>query len=759
MPRSPKGGARCVRIPLDLRVASRATIGTRGVASAMREALHSGLEEAVRETETPGAVAYVGDLHQTYLDAATGLRQVIPEPLPAGTSTVYDVASLTKCVATTTAVLMLCHDGAMDLDQPASELVPIPAFGAFTVRHLLTHTAGLVPGLPYYRSAVTIDEMLQRYAARGLDHPPGTQRRYSDVGFMILGRAVELTAHDSLDMFCARRIFKPLAMNQTTFNPPGGSAYTCAATEACAWRGKVMVGAVHDENAYAVGGVAGHAGLFSTAQDLGRFCRALLGGELLPEHVLAQALSFGQVAFYPWQGLGWNLDPWPTSVNGFLPARTAFGHTGWTGCSLWLDRASGLFAILLANTCHPARTKRDNKTLRRVFHTAVAREFYPHRTNTHTGLDRLLWEQFRTLRGKRIALLTHHAAVDQLGRPILDVLGLEPRVKVALLYSPEHGFHGQAEAGQKVDSESGEIPLISLYGNRSRPTAHELKDIDLFVVDLQDVGARYYTYPHTMLECMRACADARIPMLVLDRPNPLGGNVLEGPIASDTSHAVCCAPVPIRHGMTIGELALFLRGRALSGSGGLDLAISALDSWQPERLFAECDLPWIPPSPNIPSPQTALLYVGTCLFEGTNLNEGRGTETPFQIIGAPWLAAETIIRDIGPGLRTGCSLEPVIYTPKAMPGKASSPTYCDRQCNGIRIRVRDPHKVRAFTLTVALLDAIRKRHPEQFAWKRSFDVLAGSDTLRKHIETGASVERIIASCQAGLDAFRRARPR
>lgn len=724
----------------------------------MREALRIALLEAVGQSKSCGGVAYVGDLRRTYFHAATGLRQTVPERLRAGADTPYDLASLTKAIGTTTAVLLLREDGALELDQPVSELVPIPAFRQFTVRHLLTHTAGLVAGLPYYKTATSLDEMLQRYAQRKLDWPPGTRRRYSDVGFMILGRAVELVARDSLDAFCARRIFRPLGMKRTAFNPPQTWARTCAATAQCAWRGRVMIGAVHDENAYAVGGVAGHAGLFSTAGDLARFCRALLQGELLPERVLAEMTAAGQVPSYPWQGLGWRLDPWVTGEEGFLPARTAFGHTGWTGTSLWLDRETGLFAVLLGNTCHPSRAQRDNETFRRTVHMAVAREFYPRATNTHTGLDRLVWEGFRPLLGKRIALLTNQAAVDSLGRPVLDVLALEPRLEVVLLYGPEHGIRGQAEAGATVQSESGEAPLISLYGGRKRPSQTELKKVDVFVVDLPDVGARYYTYMATMLECMKACAKARIPVLVLDRPNPIGGEALEGPIATNTASPVCCAPIPVRHGMTMGELAVFFLKNLLQGPR-LSLTVNTLDNWERPRMFDECALPWAPPSPNIPTPETALLYAGMCLFEGTNLNEGRGTETPFHVIGAPWLDAKAVVRRIRRRDRPGCALRAVTYTPKVITGKASSPRYCDQECQGIRVTVRDPHNVRAFTLATALLAAIRERHPDEFEWTEYFDVLAGSADLRQRIERGESARQIVDAYTPALEAFNAERPR
>ena len=716
------------------------------------------LADAVKESRGPGAVAYVGDRERVLFHEASGRRQSVGASRPAEKDTVYDLASLTKVVATTTAIMLLRDDGLLDLDQPVSEILPIPAFGAFTIRHCLTHTAGLTAGLPYYRDCVSLNEMLQRYAERTPEWEPGTRRRYSDVGFMILGMAAQLAARDSLDAFCAKRIFGPLGMARTGFRPPAEWAGKCAATEQCKWRGRMIAGSVHDENAAAVGGVAGHAGLFSTADDLARFCRGLLTGKILPKGTLDEMTRPGQSPVYAWQGLGWQLDPWACGVNGFLPARAAMGHSGWTGTSLWLDRDTGVFAILLGNTCHPSRDARNNRAFRRTFHAAVGETIYPRQSNTHTGLDRLMWEGFDSVRGKRVAVLTNHASIDQLGRHVLDVLALEPSVRMCIVYGPEHGLRGTAEAGEHVASEREEAPIVSLYGKRKYPSSEELAGIDLFIVDLQDVGSRYYTYTATMRDCLRACAKARKRVLVLDRPNPLGGTILEGPIAANTSSAVCCAPIPIRHGMTMGELARFFQRTELRGAK-LDLEISTLDAWPRHRLFGECQLPWAPPSPNMPSAETALLYVGACLFEGTNLNEGRGTDMPFHVAGAPWLDAQSVAGAIAPEERAGCSLEVLEYTPRSIPGKASNPRYCGEVCRGIRFTVREPRLVRSFTLAVALLGAMHRLHPDCFEWSDSFDVLAGSSGLRKAIARGGPALEIAGGYEAALGAFDRQRPR
>ena len=724
----------------------------------MMSDLSQALAQAVALAHAPGAVACVGDTEDVYFLGAAGKRQLTPVTRPARRETVYDLASLTKVVATTTAILLLRDGGVLDLDQPVSDWLPAPEFQAFTLRHLLTHSAGLSPYELWYPEVRSTAEVVQRISRLPRRSAPGRERRYSDLGFILLGKIVELAARDRLDAFCHRRIFAPLDMDKTGFLPPREYAEACAATEDCVWRGRVMRGVVHDEHAYAVGGVSGHAGLFSTAGDLARFCAALLRGELLSPRTLDEMTRPGQVPGYPWQGLGWKLDPWRDSVEGFLPSRAAFGHTGWTGTSLWLDRAKGLYAILLGNTCHPSRQRRHNRALRTTFYGAVAAQHYLHSSNAHTGLDRLLREGFAPLEGKRVGLLANHAAVDALGRPILDVLQEGRGFTLARLFSPEHGFWGQAEAGAAVGAQQAPVPVVSLYGKKRRPAHGDLEDLDVLVVDLPDIGARYYTYMATMKACMAACAETGTPMLVLDRPNPLGGVVLEGPIAQETGSPVCCAEIPVRHGMTLGELAVHFWQTGFSRTR-LSVRVSLADNWPRELMHPACALPWVAPSPNMPAFETALLYIGTCLFEGTNLNEGRGTDMPFLQFGAPWLDAEAVLERVDAAMRLGCRLEPVRYTPRSMPGKAAKPRYMDTPCRGVRVTVTNPEDLRAFSLGVALFSALRRTHPGEFECLPFFDTLAGGPWLRAQLESGRPPGEIVEAMRPALDAFGKKRPR
>jgi uncharacterized protein YbbC (DUF1343 family)/CubicO group peptidase (beta-lactamase class C family) len=714
-------------------------------------------KEALKESQAPGGVLYIGDSHSTHLHIASGNRQTFPKMKPAKKDTLYDLASVTKVVGTATAIMQLRDLQKLSLDQPITDFVPLPELNQITLKHLLTHTSGLVAVERYFTSMTSLDAMLQRYAKEGIEYLPNVEHLYSDVGYMLLGRVVEEASREPLDTYCNKHIFTPLDMNRTSYNPPKAWLNNCAPTENDPWRGKLVHGEVHDENTWAVGGISGHAGIFSNALDLAKFCRGLMTGKILKLDSLREMTTMNIKPLYPWQGLGWQIDPWSTKKTGFLPSRVAFGHTGWTGTSIWMDLDKDLFTILLSNTCHPNREDRDNETLRRIVHTAIGNSFYTH-TNTHTGLDRLIRENFKVIEDRRIALLTNHAAVDQHGRHILDVLGYAPDLQLKRLYSPEHGIRGQAEAGEKIEGQESSIPVTSLYGKQKAPELDELKQIDVFLIDLQDIGARYYTYMATMKACLEACAQADVPVVVLDRPNPVNGITIEGPIAQNTTSLVSSTAIPIRHGMTMGELAVWFQENDLKHAN-LQLDINYLDNWQPHRMFDECTLPWFPPSPNMPDPHTALLYVGTCLIEGTNLNEGRGTETPFKILGAPWLDTKAVLKEISPKDSVGCRLESKKYTPVSIPGKASNPKYNNEECNGIRIHIHEPKKVHAFQLTIAVLTAIQKIQPDKLEFNSFFDTLAGGPDIRERFKKGQSANKIIKAYQTELEQFNQQRPR
>ena len=721
--------------------------------------LQEALEQAVAVAKAPGAVALVGRGDDVLFRGAAGLRQRVPEEHPATLDTHYDLASLTKMICTMTCLMRLHGEGKLDLDHHLGDYLPLDWGDKVTFRHVITHTAGLPPLLPGMRDIVhSLPEAVVQIAKVELKSVPGTRRVYSDLGFICLAQIVQLLERDTFEEVCEKKIFKPLGMKQTGFRPPDKWKKNCAATEDCPWRKRVLVGEVHDENAFAVGGVSGHAGLFSTVDDLGIFCAALLKGKVLPNDVLDEMATLYHVPFYPWQGLGWKVDPWASGAEGHLASRRAIGHTGWTGTSIWIDRDSGLYAVLLSNTCHPSRDHRDNPTLRKVFHAAVNAEYLPRRANIHVGLDRVIWDNYDAVAGKRIALLTHLAAVDELGRDPIGVLSLRPECAPRRVFTPEHGLSGSAEAGALVKGERAAVEVVSLYGEQKAPTKAQLADVDVFVVNLQDVGSRYYTYLATMKACLEACAAAGTPVLVLDRPNPLGGIDIEGPIAEQTDSLVCAAKIPVRHGMTLAEMAQFLQ-QTEPALKNLKLSAQLVDGWQRGLYWEALMFPWTAPSPNMPDAETALLYVGTCLFEGVNLNEGRGTDTPFQIFGAPWLDAEKVLARVPEALRTGATLTPVEYTPRSIPGKAASPVYMEQLCRGARIAITDRDAFRPFALTCAIVRAIREVHGEQLTFNKHFDKLAGGPALAKVLRSDASLADWLSGLQAELGAYDVARPR
>jgi len=721
--------------------------------------LDATLSKAVAEAKAPGAVAMVGDMDRDLYLGASGFAQTLPSSRATTVDTPYDMASLTKVVATTTAIMLLRDAGKLDLDQPVDELVPLPLFSKFKVRHLLTHTAGLPSHKIWYKDLASMDDYISAIGDLNLESVPGTRYVYSDLGFMILGKVVELAGRDTLDQFAKKNIFTPLGMANTSYKPPAEWASHCAATEFCSWRGRVMTGEVHDENAYAMGGVSGHAGLFSTAQDVAKFCRGLMGGKLLKAETLQEMTRLAQCAPYPWQGLGWKLDPWMSSSEGFLPARRAIGHTGWTCTCIWMDTDTGLFTTLLSNTCHPSRTRRYNGTLRGIFYKEVAKQLYAKSCNAHLGVDVMAKNGFDDVAGKRVSILTHSAATDAYARLSLDVLKSSESGALKYVYSPEHGFSGQAEAGAKVSAQaSAGAPVISLYGGQKAPSPDELQNVDCLVVDLQDVGARYYTYVGTMKECIAACAKAKKPVLVLDRPNPLGGVVLEGPVAKNTGSLVCWGAAPIRHGMTLGELATWF---SLNEFKALKPNVQVVrnENWPSELMHHQCALPWVAPSPNMPTFETALAYVGTCLFEGTNLNEGRGTDAPFLQFGAPWLDPAKVLAALNPADYGGLELGEWVYTPHPIEGKSSDPRHNGAQCKGIRLKITAPENVRAFRTTVAVLGAIVKHQPGQLEFGDNFDLLAGGTWLREQLLAAAPVAEIIGACEMQHQAFNAQRPK
>ena len=375
-----------------------------------------------------------------------------------------------------------------------------------------------------------------------------------------------------------------------------------------------------------------------------------------------------------------------------------------------------------------------------------------------TGLDRVVWAGGAPLLSKRVGLLVHAASLTADGRHAIDALGASG-VRLVRLFGAEHGFRGLAAAGEKVDdaidAKSG-LPVISLYGKKSKPLPEDLEGLDAFVVDMQDAGVRFYTFAATMMHCLDACAAAGVPMVILDRPNPIGGLRVEGPVSGPVSEVpaslVNMTPGPLVHGLTLAEIARVVNaGRELKAK----LSAVELEGWSREMSFKDTGLPWVNPSPNLRSPEACLAYPGTCLIEGTTATEGRGTDAPFLKIGAPWLKSE----EMATAVRVpGFECEPTTFTPRSS-SATPAPKHLDVPCQGLLVRVRDAAKAEPYRLGLTLLIEMKRRHPE-FAWRgdgSGFDRLVGTRSVRTAIDRGDSVDAIVAADAPAVAEFRRLR--
>lgn len=369
------------------------------------------------------------------------------------------------------------------------------------------------------------------------------------------------------------------------------------------------------------------------------------------------------------------------------------------------------------------------------------------------GLEILLDQQLDLIRGKRVGLVTNHSAVTGEAVHIVDAL-LAGGVRLSALYGPEHGVRGDVADGKEIasgtDPRTG-VPVFSLYGPTKKPTPEMLAGVDVILYDLQDVGARFYTYTYTMSYVMQACAENRKEFIVLDRPNPVGGQAVEGNIL-DTNFAsfVGLHPISIRHGMTIGELATFFNKELLFGA---DLTVVPCQGWKRSMYFDETGLPWVMPSPNMPTLEAAILYTGTCFIEGTNCSEARGTSKPFEMAGAPWVDAFKLADHLNLLGLPGVRFRPVHFIPNASKHQG-------QQCNGVQIHITERTEVRTVETGMHLIKALQDLHPNDFQFREAgpsgkafFDLLAGTDKTRLAIQAGASVEEIMSSWQEQLRSF------
>ncbi|MFZ5451085.1 MAG: serine hydrolase [Thermodesulfobacteriota bacterium] len=726
---------------------------------------------------TPGVVVLVAHEDRIVYRRAFGHRALEPQMRPMSVDTIFDIASLTKVVATTTAIMQLVDQGRLRLDAPVARYWP--EFGAhgkshITLRQLLTHTSGLRAEV---NSRVRWRGYAGAIAAIARDkpvNPPGTRFRYSDANFIALGEVVRRVSGKTLDVYCAQEIFRPLGMKDTSFRPSGVKQSRFAA---CDWQGGALrCGQVSDPTSYRMGGVAGHAGVFSTATDLARFAQMLVdqgvgGGQRLlsAKAVAAMTKPYRLPGNGIRRGLGWDIrSPYSLIFNTSFP-KGSFGHTGYTGTSMWIDPKSRTFLIILTNRLHPDG-KGKVKNLRAKTAAAVAKAIpmgRPAATGPRTlelamtghgqadapervrpGVEVLAASGFAPFKGKRIGVITNHTGVDAAGRSILRLLLRAPGVKVKAIFSPEHGLSGKLD--EKVasgrDAATG-LPVYSLYGKVKRPTAQMLKGLDALVYDIQDVGVRFYTYITTMGYAMEAAAAHGLDFYVLDRPNPITAAAVQGPVLEPGLQSfIGYYPLPVRYGLTVGEIArLFNREKPI----GVRLHVIKMTGYNREEWFDQTGLPWINPSPNLRSLTQTILYPGVGLVESANVSVGRGTARPFELVGAPWISGPRLARYLTQRRIPGVAFEPVTFVPR-------SNRYRGQRCGGVRLRLVDRDALNSPALGIELASALYRLYPREFQIERNLGMIGSREILRA-LKNGDDPRNIKDNWQARLDSFRRLR--
>ena len=803
--------------------------------------IDTAITQAISEKQLPGAVLWLERDGQHY-SKAYGNRAVSPRAEAMTPDTIFDAASLTKVVATTPAVLLLIEQGQVRLDSTAHHYIPEFKDGGketITVRQLLTHTSGLRPDVSTKPPWTGAGTAIRLACEEKLQAPPGTVFRYSDINFFLLGEIVQRVTGRKLEEYCAREIYEPLKMPDTRYLPPREQQARIAPTEPA--NGVMLRGTVHDPTARYMGGVAGHAGLFTTAADLSRYARMLLNnGELddvrlfKPETVALMTGVQTPAGMVARRGFGWDIDTGYSRPRGRLFPLGSYGHTGFTGTALWLDPFSKTFWIFLSNRVHPdgkgnilplqyelgtlAAEAVGRFDFSNVAGALPARTNYFASLNTNTsspalrapspplraeerdgqrrlgassnapvatatpraelpnvpkpelpgvlnGIDVLVKQSFRPLKKLRLGLVTNHTGQDRWRNPTIDLLHHAPGVELKALFSPEHGIRGALDehVTNSVDEATG-LPVFSLYPRipkkapgqterdynamamrLRRPDPAQLKGLDALVFDIQDIGCRFYTYSATLGLCLEAAGDAKLKLFVLDRVNPIGGLVVEGPIYSGDPSFVAFHSLPLRHGMTVGELAkLFNAERRFHA----DLTVIPCEGWTRGMWFDATALPWRNPSPNMRSLAAAELYPGVGLHESA-LSVGRGTDKPFEQIGAPYIDDMLLAAELNKAGLAGVRFMPVRFTP-------AYSTFKDQPCAGVSILVTDRDRLPSVDVGIVIALTLRRLYPDDYALDKIGPLLRHPSTLEA-IKTGQSLARIKEGWEPDLQQFKKRR--
>ncbi len=722
--------------------------------------------QGIQEQKMPGCVICIGRHGKIAYLQAFGNKRIEPQQQPMTSNTVFDLASLTKPVATASCIMKLVDDGRLRLGAKVVDYFPdFSSHGkdAITIQDLLVHQSGLIPDNPLIDYQAGPEVAWQRICQLKPVAEIGSVFKYSDVNFIVLGKIVELLSGQTLDEFSQQQIFQPLGMHETGFLPDEALRARAAPTEQR--EGHWMQGEVHDPRAFALGGVAGHAGLFSSAEDLAIFAQMLLSegrgmsasgepGQVLSANAVA-CMRRGVPVSSGLRGLGWDMRTGYSSNRGDLLSDKAFGHGGFTGTVLWIDPELDLFFIFLSNRLHPNGTGSVNHLagqMANVIASAVKTRgpsSSVHPTSVLCGIDVLQRDGFRQLAGRRIGLITNHTGRNAEGRSTVELLQQANAVELVALFSPEHGFEGKldiAKIDDAADAKSG-LKIYSLYGSTRRPTEEMLAEIDTLVFDIQDIGTRFYTYVSTMGECMLAAAEFGKPFVVLDRPNPINGVDLAGPMLDAGSQSfVGFHPLPVRHGMTTGELA-----KMIASDLQLDVQLQVIgcEGWNRTDFWDATQLTWVNPSPNMRSLTQALLYPGVGLLETTNVSVGRGTDTPFEVIGAPWIDGRQLSAGLAAMGLPGVVFVPIEFTPE-------SSKYSGEACSGVNIVIVNRSEFEPLRTGLALACQLRILYPQDWEteqWNR----LLGCQAVFEAVVAGESLDSVLLKAAEGVSDFKRRR--
>jgi uncharacterized protein YbbC (DUF1343 family)/CubicO group peptidase (beta-lactamase class C family) len=758
------------------------------------------INDAVAQQQIPGAVLVVGHDGQVVYRKAYGSRAIQPRREAMTLDTVFDCASLTKVMATTTAIMQLWEQGKLRMNDPVAKyLSEFSQNGKqdITIRQLLVHYSGLPEDLELGKKWEGKDTAYHMALDVTPDRAPGSTFVYSDINFIVLGALVERLSGESLDEYAAKHVFGPLGMKETRFLPLPSRESRIALSRIAPTdedeNHHMLRGVVHDPTARRMGGVAGHAGVFSTADDLALFAQALLdGGQgvLTPATIAKMTSPQQPVNGTAVRGFGWDIDSSLSSNRGELLPVGGYGHTGFTGTSLWVDRTTKTYIVLLTNAVHmnalPAKEKGSAVALRTKIATAVAaalaldpaeaekmrvatitgynemqsaaRKLAVRNGTVKTGIDVLEETKFAALHPSRggaprsIGLVTNQTGLDSEGRRTIDVLANVPGISLDAIFSPEHGVTGTLDTTDiknAKDAATG-VAVYSVYGASDaarRPPMDVLKRLDAVVIDLVNAGARFYTYETTVGYFLEAAAKAGVEVVILDRPNPITGSFVQGPVSDEGRESFTnYFPEPVRHGMTLGELGKMFNGERHIGAR---LEVVAMVGWQPGDWFDSTGLGWVNPSPNLRSLTEATLYPGVALIEGTNVSVGRGTDTPFEVVGAPWIGSRELAAYLnGHGIQS-VRFVPIVFTP-------SSSNFGGERCEGVNLIVLDRNTLDSPELGIELASALRKLYPNAFKLERMADLLV-NQAVFEAIEAGEDPRRIAEDWQEQLEKFVRLR--